>query len=437
MNRFNVESMEPAMRRLAVDPSGTHLVSGGAYHPLIIETAWSAFADPTEQEWRIYLATRRRQGFNAVLVTVPPVLHDRDQRPASREPWLLDDHGHHRFDHLDDTFFRTARAFTAIAHEHDIRLMITVLWNNYLPGTWGAAGTPHAVMPDHARQPYLTKLTETFADLEPIFVVGGDDHYTVPAANAAYLDAIAHLRAHAPGSLLTTHSAPNAVLPEDIAGALDFHLHQSGHNVENQELTWRQPARYLARTPRRPLLNSEPPYEGHGIVGGHGRWTREDVRRAIWTSVLAGATAGIGYGAHGTWMWHAPDGDFQARAASLPPYAWTEALALPGALDISLLARLMADHRAHRLLPAQHLCADDAGGSIRVAASPDLDVLALYLPYAIDVDVSADLTGHRITGWDLAERAPIVADVVVHSGHTRFRQGYGRYDQVYVAERAG
>jgi hypothetical protein len=427
------------MQPLAVHPSGTHLITGTGYHPLIIETAWSAFADPTEQEWLIYLAARRRQGFNAALVTIPPVLHDRDARPTAREPWLLDAAGRHRFDALDDTFFTAARRFTELAHDHAIRLMITVLWNNYLPGTWGAARTPYAVMPEHTRGPYLTRLTDTFADLEPIFVVGGDDLYDVPAANAAYLDVIAHLRAHAPACLLTTHTAPAAVVPDEIADGLDFHLHQSGHNrdtnVPGEELTWRQPARYLARVPRRPLINSEPPYEGHGIVGGRGRWTREDVRKASWTSVLAGATAGIGYGAHGTWMWHSPNGDFQAREPSLPPYAWTEALALPGALDISLLARLMRDHQVHRLAPAQHLLSAPADTAVRAAASPAGDLIALYVPYAIDAVLAADLTGYRVTGWDLGERAPLTPDLVLHSGHTTFRQLYGRYDQIYFAER--
>jgi hypothetical protein len=272
------------MEPLTVDPSGTHFIVGGSFVPLIIDTAWSSFADPSEDEWRMYLSARRRQGFTCVLVSVLPILHDRDERPTAREPFALDAAGHHDFARLDDRFFATAREFTRIAHEeYGLRLMIGVLWNNYLPGTWGAARTPHAVMPEQDRRAYVARVAETFGDLQPILAVGGDDHYTVPAANAGYRQALAQLRAAA------------------------------------------------------------------GVPGGPG---------------------------------HLPDGP----AVRGPP------------LD--------------RLAPAQELLAGRAGDAVRLSASPDRAIVALYLPYASDVDVLLDLTGYHISGWDLAERAPLTADTV-------------------------
>ncbi len=65
----------PSRPALAVASSGRHLLRGDEFFPLIIDTAWSVFADASEEEWRIYLAARRRQGFTAVLVTVLPILH--------------------------------------------------------------------------------------------------------------------------------------------------------------------------------------------------------------------------------------------------------------------------------------------------------------------------------------------------------------------------
>lgn len=424
MNRFKAGP-------LTVDPTGTHVLAGGAPYPLITDTAWAAFADPTEDEWRMYLAHRRRQGFTAALVSAAPIPHDRDERATSREPFRPGDAAR-----LHDDYFALARRYTRIAHEeYGIRLMVVVLWNNYVPDTWGAALTPHTVLPDRHRRAYVARVAGAIGDLQPILVVGGDDHYTAPAANAAYLEAAADLRALAPGCLLTTHTAPNATLPDEIADALDLHLHQSGHNVENQELTWRQPARYLDRRPRKPLLASEPPYEQHGKVNGHGRWTREDVRRASWTSVLAGATAGIGYGAHGVWMWHTPTGRFTARDSSLEPFPWPVALGFPGALDISLMARLFADHRLHRLAPAQDRLSDDPSGAIRLAASPDHALVALYQPYCRDVEVLLDLRHHRLTAWDLAERAPMTPDAECAGDRTVLRQLPTAGDQLLVAER--
>lgn len=424
------------MTALTIAPSGTHVLRDGVYLPLIIDTAWSAFADPTESEWRIYLAARRRQGFTAVLITTCPVLHDRVDRPDSWEPFELDDEGHHRFDRIDAGYFARAHEFVQIAQEeYGITAMIAVLWNNYLPGTWGAAATPQAVMPTEQRRAYVRAVAERFADLTPIFVVGGDDDYTVPAANAAYLDAIDVLREVSPRSLLTTHSAPNAVVPDEILDRLDFFLHQSGHNVENQELTWRQPPRYLERLPRKPLINSEPPYELHGKVGGNARWSRDEVRAASWTSVLGGATGGIGYGAHGVWMWATTTGAFQAAGPSLEPFSWAETLTLPGALDISLMAMLFRRHRLDRLLPAQELLPEDRGEQVRAAASADRDLVAVYLPFAVETGLALDLSDYEVTSWDLLERVPLVVDLTAAADSSRLAQLFSRGDQLVIAER--
>jgi hypothetical protein len=425
------------MRTLSIAPDGSALCLDGEPTPLIVDTAWSAFSDATEEEWRLYLATRRRQGFTAVLVTALAVPHDRIERRETREPFRLDAAGHHDFSRPDTAYFETARRFMAIAHdEYDIRVLLVVLWNDYLPGTWGAAIAPYAVMSPDIRRAHVQRVADAFGDLGPVFVIGGDDLYDVPEANEAYVETSDVLRGRFPECLQTTHSAPRAVLPDAIADRLDLFLHQTGHNVGNQDLPWTQPERYLSRQPRRPLINAEPPYELHGIVGGQGRWRREDVRRASWASVLSGASAGIGYGAHGVWMWATATGTFSAAASSLPPFSWVECLSLPGALDISLMAQLMRTHRMHRLLPAQGLLEPIGDDAFRLAASPERDILALYLPYALEVGIRLDLQGHRITAWDLAERAPLVARVIAGPDGTRLAQQFSTGDQLVIAERA-
>ncbi|NYE19015.1 DUF4038 domain-containing protein [Microbacterium immunditiarum] len=421
---------------LRVGGSGRHLVDReGLFVPLIIDTAWSAFSDTTEDEWRVYLATRRRQGFTAVLVATTPILHDRMTRPDSLESYERRADGFPDFDRPRAEFWQRARDFTRIAHgEFGITLLVTVLWNNYLPGTWGAAATPGVVMPDGVRRDFVRAVADALADLEPAFVVGGDDHYDVPDANAGYLEAIELLRERAPSSLLTTHTAPRAVLPAQIAERLDFFLHQSGHNVENVDLTWQQPAQYLALSPRKPLVNSEPPYELHGKVGGRARRSRAEVRAASWASVLSGSSAGIGYGAHGVWMWATTHGSFEAGDSSLDPFLWADALRLPGALDISLLARLFRDHRLDRLDPAQELLGPGLDPVLRAAADPQRDIVAVHLPYASAVTIDHDLSGHDIRMWDLHERTPIVPVVRHSSGRTIIEQAFGEADQLIIAE---
>jgi hypothetical protein len=86
--------------------------------------------------------------------------------------------------------------------------------------------------------------------------------------------------------------------------------------------------------PVKPLINSEPCYEGR-------RLQPEKVRRippgrdpeAAWTSVLSGASAGVTYGAHGVWNWkkkNSPCNRLWGRV-SIPPFRWRKALCLPPA----------------------------------------------------------------------------------------------------------
>lgn len=137
-----------------------------------MDTAWSSFADPTEDEWPRYLSTRRRQGFTCVLVSVLPIPHDRDECPAACEPFALNAEGHHDDSRLNDALFAQAREFARIAHEeHELRMRIGVLWNNHLPGTWGAARTPYTVMPDEIAD---SRETEVLLDLTDYLIAGWD-----------------------------------------------------------------------------------------------------------------------------------------------------------------------------------------------------------------------------------------------------------------------
>ena len=317
----------------------------------------------------MYLAHRRRQGFTAALVSAAPIPHDRDERATSREPF--------RPDATARDFGRTTTtspwpgAYTRIAHEeYGIRLMVVVLWNNYLPDTWGAA--PHAARrpAGPARRAYVARVAGAIGDLaadlrrrrrRPLHRAGGQRGLPrggrrpararprLPAdhAHGAERDAARRDRRRArppPAPVRPQRREPGADLA--AAGAVP---------------------RTAGRASR--CVASEPPYEQHGKVNGHGRWTREDVRRASWTSVLAGATAGIGYGAHGVWMWHTPTRRFRPRGTPRSSRSHGRSRsAFPGALDISLMARLFADHRLHRLAPAQDRArrrpvgSDPAGG---------------------------------------------------------------------------
>ncbi len=139
-----------------------------------------------------------------------------------------------------------------------------------------------------------------------------------------------------PGQLTTMHSTPESVLPEPLTGSseLSFYAYQCGHYQDRLDLTIRLARQYLDLAPRKPVINLEPCYEGHGYGGEAGRFGRADVRRALWWSLTAGASAGLGYGAHGLWQWHRPGDDFNGTefSGTPSPGTWPWTFPEPGTL---------------------------------------------------------------------------------------------------------
>lgn len=421
---------------LTVSASGTHLERDGVFLPLLIDTAWAALSDATEEDWRLYLSLRRRQGFTAVILTVLPIVHDRIEGRRSRYPYRRLTDGGFDWEQPDDGYFETARRFVEIARsEYRLEVILAVTWTNYLPGTWASRVPPSVVMPPPVLRRHVARVADTFGPLEPVFAIGGDDGYDSPAANQLYHEVIDILRERAPGTLITTHAAPNPYTPAELLDRLDFHLYQSGHNVDLQSSAWEQAMALSAREPRRPVVNVEPPYEWHGMINGSGRWGPAELRCAEWASVLAGAGAGMGYAAHGVWMWATTDGRFLHDGDSLEPATWVEAMSFPGVRDVALLGHLLAAHRLHRLREAQHLLPEPPDAGFRAGAAPDGSLLALYLPYGRRLRVAADLTRYRITAWDLAERSPFVPELERVDGGTVVRPSGARQDALVVAER--
>jgi len=342
---------------------------------------------------------------------VLPILHDRSLRADAREPFAVDGAGRYDFDAPDEAYLDNARALVEDAAEHGVRAALVTIWNNYLPGTWGAAKTDQVMSADQSAA-YVDLVARTFRAYAPIFVVSGDDDFASPEACAHYRRAFSILRDVAPGCLTTLHTSPSARFPAELLDApeLDFHTFQSGHHHARQHLTWELAEAYVGREVRRPVVNAEPCYEAHGRVGGIGRWDRHEVRRATWWSLLAGASAGIGYGAHGLWSWHGPGDRFTSAAHSGDAFPWEAALEFAGAWDVGLARALVLDHGLYRSRARQDLLAEPVGPGVRAARTTDGTVV-VYAPYATAVPLRSDVLAGRVTGWDLEARRRFVPRV--------------------------
>jgi hypothetical protein len=384
---------------LRVAASGDHLLRDGRPFVLCADTVWSAFADAEPAEWQHYLRQRASQGFNATLVSILPIVGDRSVSPGSRPAFAPGDGRP-----LDPGYLRAAVRLTDAAADAGMVPVLVVAWYDYLPGERGRAREPGNILDPGRLGAYLDAVTEAFAPYEPVYVVSGDETFSGgpdgdPGPYPALLRAV-HERA--PSCLTTLHTTPDAMLPDALAGSgdLSFYAYQSGHDGDRQELAADLAGRYLGLAVRRPVMNLEPCYEGHGYGGGAGRFGAADVRRAVWRSVFAGASAGLGYGAHGLWQWHRPGAVFNGAWFSGEPFPWTVALGFPGAWDAGRVATLVAEHGLYLARPAQDLVRAPVRG-VRAMATAGLSTVAVYAPYATGFTVAADLSGRTVTAIDL------------------------------------
>jgi Protein of unknown function (DUF4038) len=385
---------------LAVAPGGDHLVRGTSPFIVCADTIWSAFGDAEPGEFGGYLRKRVSQGFNSILVSVLPIVHDRSSGPRSRSAFLAGSGSA-----VDPAYLGRAVALTDAAAEAGMVPVLVVAWYDYVAGERGLAGSGEHIFNDGQLSDYLDLITGAFGPYSPMYAVSGDEMFSTADAGP-YPDLLAAVRKRAPDSLITMHTTPEAVLPAQLD--LSFYAYQSGHYQDRQQLAIELAGRYLALTPRKPVMNLEPCYEGHGYGAGAGRFTSADVRRALWWSVFAGASAGFGYGAHGLWQWHRPGDAFNGTWFSGEPYPWDVALEFPGARDAGLAARLIADHGLYLARPAADLArptADLVAAPMRdvlAIATSDLSTIAVYTPHATAFTVAAALSSYAVTAMDLA-----------------------------------
>jgi hypothetical protein len=400
---------------------------------LLADTLWAAFSRMSMPEWREALRLRRRQGFNAVNISILPIAHDRSMSSDARSPFRLRSDGSWDLDCIDHQYFREARAMVEAAVAEDLVPILVVLWCNYVPNTWGAAQTPQTVLDQDQTERYVRVVLDSFADLNPVFCVSGDERFDDEVAIERYRQTLQQVRDGAPHCLTTLHGTPDATLPLALANdpGLSYYSFQSGHDVGWDQRAQLLAEQYLTFPERKPVVSMEPCYEGHGWGGGRGRHDGTSVRLAAWTGVLSGAGAGLGYAAHGAWSWHRAGEPFNGAQFSGTPFPAPRALELPGAWDVGLLRRIVEQHRLFDLRGRDDLLADTRSG-VRLGMSTRGDRAVLYLPHPFAVEARANFTGWRLETWDLSKGRR--DDIRLRHGHevTSFEQPDFLGDALYV-----
>lgn len=395
---------------LSVHPEGFLVTDTGKPFFYLADTAWMAFPNLSIEEWARYLAYRKRQGFTALQISILPVTHDTSMSPQNLDPFLLDANGNWDFSAYNEAYFAKAETMVQMAVEQGFVPVLGVLWCSYVPGTRCSQGSPIAsAMPFEAVTPYATFVAERFKKFAPIFFISGDTAFESPQEEPYYMAALQAVKHVCPEALITMHLSPRGDLSRAFVDLVDFYMYQSGHGSASQQQPYTFAEKFLAYPVKRPIVNSEPPYEGHGRVGERTRFTAFDVRKATWQSLLSGAKMGVTYGAHGVWSFHKRGMNFLNAQRAFEPYDWDEALRLDGAWDVSFAKWLFETYGLCWTNPVAIVRGEDK--EIRAAATDDLSTVAVYSPYAFDVELDIDLTGYRCVQIDLAARRVVTPEI--------------------------
>lgn len=411
------------------------------------DTCWSAFTSITLDDWDYYLTRRAEQGMNVLQINTLPQW-DRCLPDLGIWPYASEDGVHFDWSAPNQAYWDRARTMCEMAVAHGIRPALVLMWCNYVPGTWGSAiaeklGAP--TMPREEVRAHVARVVENLGDFDPVYVVTGDTDFKSNVALDYYEDALDEICRLAPGQLRTMHiNRGNRDLPERYLDRLDFYMFQPGHNYEGQPEAWKLPEDFRATFPKKPMVNSEPCYEQMGASRHvYWRFTAQDCRASVWSSILAGASAGVTYGAHGVWNWQTSKSHGSVLGEGFDmPFRWQECLQFKGVWDFSAIPYVLgtlgatAADDARAVEPAQGLLDDDRE-SIRVARVGEKVVA--YVPRTTALKLKLDAgRGWRATVLDMEDKriAQLPVRVLEDGAGVRVAQHPFEHDALVVVEPA-
>jgi hypothetical protein len=404
--------VEVLMRQLEVSKTKDYLLRNGKPFFYLADTVWAAFANLPLDRWGPYLRYRKMQGFNAIQISILPVAHDASTSVTNVDPFWRDQHGKWDVSRLNDGYFDRAEEMVQMAVDAGFVPVLGVLWKCYVPKTRACERSPENTgMSLEDMRAYVAYAVRRFKKYDPIFFISGDTEWNHDEEVTYYLEALEITKRECPDALLSMHLATGRDLPLIFEERVDFYMYQSGHGLE-QKTPYLSAQKHYNSTIKRPVVNSEPCYEGHGKVNAPSRMRFDafDMRKATWQSLLSGAKMGMAYGAHGVWSCHFDGMGFVNPSRKFVPYDWEVGVRLDGAWDVAYAKWIWEQYGLLDVEPSNRVVGDD--DAVRLSVNADVSKVVLYTPCAYDIDVAMDLSGYDCTLIDLTNKRYTVPVVV-------------------------
>jgi len=349
---------------------------------LIGDTAWELFHRLSKEQTLHYLNTRANQGFNLIQAVLLAELDGLNAPNANGDcPLLKNESGVYDPTLLHEAYFAHVDFVIAEAQSRGLYVGLLPTWGDKWNQMWGTG--PEIFTPDNAYL-YGKLLGERYRIYDNIIWILGGDRPLTEEHHFAVIDAMAKGLHDGDGGkfLKTLHPSGASSSSAYVHNRdwLDFNMMQSGHGRPSPHCFDILLADYH-RQPTKPTMDGEPCYEDHPINfdAANGYYDAYDVRLAAYRNLFCGA-CGNTYGHHSIWGFRRED-----ERSSYYPNVWETALHRPGAENIRIYARFIADHAWYHMVPMPELVIDNPHNAAFTAAAVTNDTVYLYLPAGVGV----------------------------------------------------
>jgi hypothetical protein len=373
--------------RIRVSKSGTHLEhADGTPFFFLADTCWTGPALSAEKDWHTYLIDRVKKGFTAIQFNMVSPWRTAPTDAEGNISYVLTD-GKLT---LNETFYTRLDARLKAINDAGLLAVPVLCWAHKK----GDAGK-------ELTEEQLTTLCKLqlarYKNEQVLWILAGDNQYK--GDDVAMWKRIGRaVFGDQSDTPVTTHPTGENFPWKDWENEqwLTVLGYQSGHGDSDHTLKWLHSgpvAEYGKRKDfTRPVINLEPPYEGHNGYSSKKPHTDYTVRRAIYWSLFATPVAGFTYGGHGVWSWHEKPGkgptDHEYTGVAK---VWSEALDLPGAGQLKHVRTLMDEVKWTTLRPypegAKQPADVEAAKKVLCARSADNSTYVFYIPAGGKVDV--------------------------------------------------
>ncbi len=357
----------------------------------LADTAWNGALLSTPKDWAFYLKERARQKFTAVQ-WVATQWRAAPNGDAQGDPAFT---GKEQIS-VNPEFFRRLDAKADAVNKAGLVNAPVLLW---AIGGGSKEKNPGAFLPEDQAILLVRYMVARWQANDVVWILAGDGHYFgVEGERWRRIGrAVFNDIHHAPVAMHPQghHWIQNDFKDEKWLGILGY---QSGHGDSDEALAWLTRGPLTTdwnKEPSHPIINLEPPYEGHLGYQSRKPISADLVRRSVYWSLLNGPTAGVSYGGHGVWGWDdgtKPPADHGSTGVALP---WRQALLLPGAEQMTHLAAFFTLIDFQRLRPAPEAVVNNPGAQsakkfIAAARTEKKDLTVVYVPEERTVEILLD-----------------------------------------------